>query len=102
MDTIMVLFGAVSNMLVKQLHGDCDHSQESRYLHCASAEDSNEHEFLPRAEVELEEFWDRYDDNVDVDGDVVARGDEPENGLIDAVVIRCFVVPGCPCTCEGV
>jgi hypothetical protein len=69
-------------------------------LHCARAENSYEHEFLARAEIKFQEFGNRDDDDVNVDGDVVPGGDKPEYGLVDAVVVRGFVVPGCPCGCQ--
>jgi hypothetical protein len=69
-----------------------------RNVHCTSAENSNEHDFLARAEIQFEEFWDRNHDDVHIYKDVVHCGEEPENVLVDTIVDWCFAVPGCPCT----
>lgn len=67
-------------------------------VHYASAEHRNKQEFLPRAKVEFEEFGDRNDDDVDINGDAVPCGYEPEDTLVYAVFDGCFAVPGCPDT----
>jgi hypothetical protein len=71
---------------------------DERNVHCTSAENSNEHDFLACAEVQFEEFGNRNHDDVHVYKDVVDCGEEPENVLVNAIVDCCFAVPGGPCT----
>jgi hypothetical protein len=77
---------------------------ESRYCviesnsHSPCTENCDQHDFLARAEIQLEQFGNRDHDDVDIDENVVARGDKPENELVDAVVNWGFGVPRCPCT----
>jgi hypothetical protein len=71
-------------------------AMEKEGIHKSGTEDSNQHEFLARAEVELEKLGDRDQHDVDVDGDVICRCDEPEYRLVDAFGVWGFRGPGCP------
>ena len=82
-----------------KLGGTLQRSEESVVLHCASAEDGDEHEFLPQTQVQLNQFRDRNEDDIDVHCNVVSSSNEPEDWLVDAVIVFGLIIPGCPDGC---